>query len=69
MTRYIFVGQVLDQFGDIIDRHWRGETVAGSLAKAKSNLKYQWKKNYNYPSGTKVILDGNYISEDLQKGA
>lgn len=50
MTRYIFNGQVVDQFGTILDRHWRGETVAGSLAKAKSNLNYQWKKTHNFPS-------------------
>lgn len=69
VTRYIFRGQVLDQFGGILDRHWRGETVAGSLAKAKSNLNYQWKKTHNFPSGAKVILDGHYISEELKKGA
>ena len=69
MNRYIFRGQVLDQFGSIIDRHWRGETVAASINKAKSNLNYQWKKTHNYPSGTKVVLDGNYISEELEKGA
>lgn len=69
MTRYIFRGQVLDQFGGILDRHWRWETVAGSLAKAKSNLNYQWKKTHNFPSGAKVILDGHYISEELKKGA
>lgn len=69
MTRYIFSGQVVDQFGTIIDQSWRGETVASSLAKAKSNLNYQWKKTHNFPSGAKVILDGHYISEELKKGA
>ena len=69
MTRYILSGQVVDQFGTILDHYWRGEAVAGSLAKAKSNLNYQWKKTHNFPSGTKVILDGHYISEELKKGA
>lgn len=70
MIRYMFTGQVVDQFGNILDRHWKGETFAESRAKAKSNLNYQWKKKHNYPRETKVILDGKFMSEiEFLKGA
>lgn len=59
--RYIFKGHVVDQFGTMLDRNWKGETFAPSMAKAKSNL--------NYPRGTKVILEGHFTSEmDFLKG-
>lgn len=69
MTRYMFSGHVIDQFGNMLDRHWAGETYAESMAKAKSNLNYQWKIKNNYPRETKVILEGKFKSEmDFLKG-
>ena len=69
VMRYIFKGHVVHQFGTMLDRNWKGETFAPSMAKAKSNLNYQWKKQNNYPRETKVILEGHFTSEmDFLKG-
>ena len=55
--RYQYDGPVM-VFGRCVANHWRGETVAESAAKAKSNLVYQYKTQNNLVAGAKVTLPG-----------
>lgn len=55
--KYRYDGPVL-AFGKYVTDHWRGETMAPTVQKARSNLTYQVKKQMNLVAGTKVILPG-----------
>lgn len=57
MNVYVYDGPVL-QFNQLIMEHWTGETTAPSEAKAKSNLTYQFKKQYNRLPSAKITLPG-----------
>jgi len=57
MHRYIYDGPVM-AFNTCIATRWRGETLAVSEGKAKSNLAYQFKKNSNRTAGTNIVLPG-----------
>lgn len=57
MARYFYDGPV-SIFDRCVADHWKGETVADSPKKAKSNLTYQFKKQNNLHPGTKVFLLG-----------
>lgn len=57
MNRYVYDGPVME-FDRLIQNNWKGETMAVSETKARSNLSYQWKKRNNRISGTKIILPG-----------
>lgn len=57
MHRYVYEGPVME-FNRCIADHWKGETLAVSEGKAKSNLAYQFKKNNNRIAGTNVTLPG-----------
>ena len=57
MNRYYYDGPVLI-FGKLIADHWKAETIAESKEKARSNFKYQYKKNNNLILKTKVDLPG-----------
>ena len=56
MHKYIYDGPVLS-FDTLIADHWRGETRAPSESKAKSNLKYQFKKQNNRIAELQTALD------------
>lgn len=58
--KYYYNGPVLE-FGKCVADHWKGETVASSESKAKSNLAYQYKEMYNRNRGAKVELPGKLI--------
>lgn len=45
MAKYLYEGPVL-VFGKLVG-NWRGETIADSEAKARSNLAYQFRKQNN----------------------
>lgn len=55
--KYSYDGPVLE-FNTCVANHWKGETMAPSESKARSNLTYQYKKQNNRLSGTKVTLPG-----------
>lgn len=55
--KYVYDGPVLE-FDRLIADHWRGETMALSEKKARSNLTYQFKKNNNRITGTNIKLPG-----------
>ena len=56
-NRYIYDGPVYE-FNNLIAEHWRGETVAPTAQKAKSNLTYQFKRQTNRVVGSKIKLTG-----------
>lgn len=60
MQKYIYDGPVME-FNTCIANHWKGETVASSEAKAKSNLIFQFKKYSNRTANTKITLPGKII--------
>jgi hypothetical protein len=57
MPKYCYDGPVLE-FDICVADHWRGETIAPSESKARSNLAYQYKKKNNRVAGTRVTLPG-----------
>ncbi len=60
MNRYSYNGPVLE-FDRCVAHNWKGETVAVSERKAKSNLTYQFKKKYNKTPQTKITLPGELV--------
>lgn len=62
--KYGYAG-VVTQFGKIIHNSWHGETAAVSDKKAKSNLVYQFKQEFNLVNSAKVELPGQlYLIEE-----
>ena len=57
MRKYAYDGPVLI-FDKCVADHWKGETIAPSEAKARSNLAYQFKRQNGKESVTKVTLPG-----------
>lgn len=57
MNRYSYAGPVMN-FDRCIADKWRGETMAVSAQKAKSNLTYQFKKQNGYEAGANIKLTG-----------
>lgn len=55
--KYTYDGPVLE-FDKCVADHWKGETMALTERKAKSNLAYQYKKQNNRNAGVKVTLPG-----------
>ena len=58
--KYIYDGSVTE-YGTEICRRWHGETTAPSLAKAVSNLKYQYNKQHNRLPYCKIELNTKNI--------
>ena len=61
--KYMYDGPVLE-FDRCVADHWKGETMAPSEKKARSNLTYQYKKQNNRVPGTKVTLPGKIKMAD-----
>lgn len=57
MHKYAYDGPVME-FNRLLADHWRGETMASSEKKARSNLTYQFKKQNSRIAGTKITLPG-----------
>lgn len=55
--KYIYEGPVME-FDTCVSNHWKGETMAPTEKKARSNLTYQFKKQNNKSAGTKIRLTG-----------
>ena len=55
--KYSYNGPVME-FDKLVANYWKGETMASSKAKAKSNLAYQYKKQNNRSTRAKVTLPG-----------
>jgi hypothetical protein len=57
MERYVYDGPV-EEFGRCIATRWSASTYAVSEAKARCNLEYQFKKQFNKAKNTKITLPG-----------
>ena len=55
--KYVYDGPVMF-FDKLVADHWKGETMAPSEQKARSNLAYQVKTKLKLIAGTKVTLPG-----------
>lgn len=55
--KYHYDGPVL-MFNHVIAKRWMAQTTAPSEAKAKSNLAFQFKKQYDKAASAKVELPG-----------
>lgn len=62
-NKYIYDGPVME-FDRYIERYWKGETMAPTESKAKSNLAYQYKKTHNKIPSTRITLPGNITMID-----
>lgn len=60
MKHYVYDGPVMEHERCIANR-WQGSTYAVSEAKAKSNLAFQFKKQFNKTPSTKITLPGKII--------
>ena len=58
--KYIYDGPVF-RFNTLLVDRWKGETMAPSEKKARSNLAYQFKKHNNQIASAKVSLPGKII--------
>lgn len=69
MQLYFYNGPVLE-FDRIIANHWSASTRAESEKKARSNLAYQFKKEYGKVAQSKITIPGKLIIEggDLHNG-
>ena len=61
--KYTYDGPVME-FNRLIADHWKGETMAPSEKKARSNLIYQFKKQNSRIVGTKITLPGKIKMEE-----
>lgn len=57
MTLYTYDGPVLE-FEKIIANRWQAQTYAVSEAKARSNLAFQFKRDYGRVPRSKITLPG-----------
>lgn len=55
--KYAYDGPVF-AFDRLLTDHWRGETMAPSEKKARSNLAYQFKKSNNQIASSRISLPG-----------
>ena len=60
MRKYIYVGPVM-MFETCIANQWKGETMAVSEAKARSNLIFQFKKSSGRLPSSKISLPGKVV--------
>ena len=60
MQLYFYDGPVLE-FDRIIANHWSASTRAESEKKARSNLAFQFKKQYGKEARSKITIPGKLI--------
>lgn len=63
MKRYVYDGPVMEFEKCVADR-WKGETLAVSERKARSNLSYQYKKENDSVANTRITLPGKIKAID-----
>lgn len=57
---YKYEGPV-EEFGKCVTRQWSAQTRAVSEKQARSNLSYQYKKQFNKAANTKVNLPNKIV--------
>lgn len=60
MKRYVYDGPV-EEFGKCITNRWTASTYAVSESKARSNLVYRFKQQFNKIPTTKITLPGEIV--------
>lgn len=65
MPKYLYSGPVM-LYDQIIDAKWQSSTIAMSIAKARSNLTYQYKKKYGYEPFAAITLPGDIKIERVE---
>lgn len=60
MSKYTYDGPVM-LFNTCICNRWRGETMAPSESRARTNLAYQFKKSNSRIASAKISLPGKLI--------
>lgn len=65
MNEYFYEGPVME-FDRVIDKKWRGTTVAVSEKKARSNLAYQFKVEHGRVPRSKIFLPGEIIKIEME---
>lgn len=63
MKRYVYDGPVMEFEKCVADR-WKGETLAVSERKARSNLSCQYKKENDRVANTRITLPGKIKAID-----
>lgn len=61
---YVYDGPVLE-FDKCISKRWFGETTANSVAEAKRNLMFQYKKQHKRTLNTKILLPGDILVNQI----
>lgn len=61
MPKYIYNGPV-KEFDKLIAEHWKGETIAPSEGKARSNLAYQYKREKHKTPNSKIKITGKLMA-------
>ena len=57
MEKYLYDGPV-EEFGKCVTNRWQASTYAPSEKKARCNLAYQYKKQFNKVASARVSLPG-----------
>lgn len=60
MDLYLYDGPVMF-FKSCIAKNWKESTYAESVAKARSNLAYRYKKQHNLTVNSKIELPGKIV--------
>ena len=66
MKLYSYDGPVLE-FDKIVSNHWKASTYAETEKKARSNLAYQYKKQYGKTPHSKVTIPGKLTINEGEK--
>lgn len=56
--KFLYRGAVKDGFGNVLSSDWKAETFAESVALAKRNLTYQFKKKMGLAPNNRIVLCG-----------
>lgn len=62
MFKFSYCGPI-EKFGRCIENNWRGETMAPTDKKARSNLAFQYKKQAGLQPGARITLPGKIVKE------
>ena len=62
MSKYVFVGQIENSFGQVIWRNCSMTTYAQSFRKALTNIKYNVRKKMGYEKWVKLKATGEIRS-------
>lgn len=60
LKKYEYSGPVF-KFDKLFSNNWKGSTYASSRERAKSNLSFQFKKEHNLTTNTKITLPYSVI--------